>query len=909
MGDYENTITRTYEDGLIGDFSKIVKVREETDSKFQYDLMYGNFFDYKEDSIKINKIGTRGSFSLFCGKLAKYEAYDIFLRFMYEIFVKHEMYDIEGILADLKKVKLKTAEGETDLAGLSKEFLIYFETMRKFETKDKDYIEEVYNDAIEEAEKLYSKEQIREFMEKRESRVIDFPAMKKYLADFIAKRVYGYELDADAITKKDIDAIIEIVDRRIKEDVHIEEVEDMEDMEDVHIMNHNRNADEGVKYKYLGALLNIFKAAEDGDDDQKALCFYILENYVLDVFCDAVWTETKNKEVEVQVAILNVYMEFFYALTKYADEEIYCQLDETALLLDEMTSDSDRLLIMRGKDVWGKHEKIGVVFDKIIEYKGHILKKYLEKDTYSHLVLETIYILYCTNQKETAIQRLLKNYNDIREDERMSKKFFILLGKGILESKDIETASTLYGYFNFEVKRWQREQPVLCVYIKNMVEFLEEVKNYIKEHEVGRAEDGTTWYKFLYADGRIEGIIRNIKNQLENGEIPTENEFAGLIQIVDAFAHSDGIHLNALGLSKYEDDSKLRGMVPMELRAKGLACIEKSRAYKEVYYCEAMSELYQEANEFLQYHIFNLITETVSADVKKIVKIKKDYKKKHEKTEEEFAKELEDVCERLNDTLRTSSPVRSEVEIFLNRTERAFKKEYNIAGTDSLINKLQDSELRRMMQNYLVTSETVYRVLTENEKPQEMDYSAALIPLTKAIELILNYIFYKMDVSASIDNRLLSTFIKNGEKVTSLEMGSALYLLKDAQYINCSLDKNLAYGGNEYNDNSPFNKWNKDTSGKKIVDIEKLEKYKKIKIRVDAWDGRKKKNVQRQVSFKENEHEYNRMLLVKGLDFVREHYRNPTAHKDIVRLNIADEARKLLIISKNLIWILLDILN
>ncbi|HHW49156.1 MAG TPA: hypothetical protein GXX14_11170 [Clostridiaceae bacterium] len=55
--------------------------------------------------------------------------------------------------------------------------------------------------------------------------------------------------------------------------------------------------------------------------------------------------------------------------------------------------------------------------------------------------------------------------------------------------------------------------------------------------------------------------------------------------------------------------------------------------------------------------------------------------------------------------------------------------------------------------------------------------------------------------------------------------------------------------------------------------------------------------------------EFNRMLLTKGLEYVKGNYRNNVAHKNGITPQAVEDCRRILIQSENLLWILLYIMN
>lgn len=54
--------------------------------------------------------------------------------------------------------------------------------------------------------------------------------------------------------------------------------------------------------------------------------------------------------------------------------------------------------------------------------------------------------------------------------------------------------------------------------------------------------------------------------------------------------------------------------------------------------------------------------------------------------------------------------------------------------------------------------------------------------------------------------------------------------------------------------------------------------------------------------------EQNRLIFIKGLEYIKDNYRNKVAHKDGILIDAAAECRELMIQTQNLLWILMYLL-
>ena len=252
------------------------------------------------------------------------------------------------------------------------------------------------------------------------------------------------------------------------------------------------------------------------------------------------------------------------------------------------------------------------------------------------------------------------------------------------------------------------------------------------------------------------------------------------------------------------------------------------------------------------------------------------------------------------------------MERHIDVMEQTFRAKYcpNYQGR-SLLSKLP-KKLEQEIRNYLVTGEIVYRLLSSREDADSLDFSAALIPLTKAVEQILNLIYRSMNVwpFPGLDSKVKQSYFNySNEKKASIEFGPGILLFKDSKYID------VKYGSNSYwlqphepYQESHFKRWD----GNRVVDIAALRNLgagrNKMSLRVDGWDRISRQPCTVNIFFTQDDNE-NRMLLAQGLDYIRVHHRNIVAHKDPVARTMVEECRDILLMTEDILWILLYILK
>lgn len=234
-------------------------------------------------------------------------------------------------------------------------------------------------------------------------------------------------------------------------------------------------------------------------------------------------------------------------------------------------------------------------------------------------------------------------------------------------------------------------------------------------------------------------------------------------------------------------------------------------------------------------------------------------------------------------------------------------EQYNlVSNKGNLVGLLPVAE-QNEYKNYLITSEIVYRMLSRRKDAAELYFSPALIPLTKAMELVLNLVFQRIPFAESnMDDYSKKYYFYNGNKKSSIEFGPCINLLKDSSIIFVNLNSRgdyvLSWGNNRFkvSGRSRF----LDLNGYKVITFDRLKAFKGLSILIEP----KPKQPAISVAFT-NDTEHNRMLFVKGLEYVKNNYRNIVAYKDGISLQTVEDCRKILLQTESLLWILFYIIN
>ena len=177
----------------------------------------------------------------------------------------------------------------------------------------------------------------------------------------------------------------------------------------------------------------------------------------------------------------------------------------------------------------------------------------------------------------------------------------------------------------------------------------------------------------------------------------------------------------------------------------------------------------------------------------------------------------------------------------------------------------------------MTTSEFVYRVLASRTPTDRtvLDYSPALIALTKAIERILNYYYCKLQMPDNLDcvQGLTSSdrgelkrfkYYKRNDLQTSVDLGSAINAISN-------LHESEGNGFDVY----------KRFGGESVLDIRKLSLFSSAQLKglSRTQDSGETTDQYTDISLHfSQDSDANRRTLAQALDYIRHNYRNRVAH-------------------------------
>lgn len=635
-------------------------------------------------------------------------------------------------------------------------------------------------------------------------------------------------------------------------------------------------------------------------------CHFILEKYVLPVLEATPWEQEENPKVSQIVKTAGAYAEYLWGLLNTA---LGSKINDTYSPRDEDYVEDILYYEALG---WEKKDKYQYADSKAAEYAhrhgeafrqwanilhrgGSMLKQAIHPQSYSFLMLSIPFMLYLSGQIEDACRFLQQHYADIGNYEKRKPYFHILLTRCILAAPRLAAVNALYGIFTNEMDRVCRDRTQILDLTRQMVRFLQDARSYILESKKADPKEKVTVFELLFSDGRIDSLLEQCEDALLEDDIPDYGLFRKLATCVAAFSDRRGIHLGYLGLGRYDGYDKLEDALSEQLRLRGEG-YRKQIDDAKVFY--AQHDTLHSIDLRLQNHATRLQMDGVKGKLEQVKRLKEQKLAKlkeqklteemKEKAHEELLREIEDITKEVVDIAKGAYLWRPEVEHDIHRLRQEFERTYanELDGDKDLMGKLSKKD-RDGVHNYLVTSNMVFRMM-ENQNDSKLDYSAALISMTKALELVMLRIYWKVNVKKysglKYDEKFY--FEKDGTvKRENQTLQACIEVLKDEERIEI---------------------WGVD----KVLDLSLLEKFDEIKeLDTNKLKGLKPKYYKAYQDTAKGD----RMVCVSklrlALTYVCQKYRNATAHSQFIELDRVKECREMLLMGERLLWILLAIMR
>lgn len=899
---------REHYDDSMGILTQMLKHYRQISDPHQYELLLRDL--WCENSQAAANTRSWGLFRALCRRLEEAGAVSVVVRFLWGVFHCPDLYDRPRFQQELSSIALTP---ELNLADLCRDaFLAYTEQTDLGALQNPD----LYQDGLTQNESLSCRSP---------------GALTELLPVFLAEKLYKISFRLDTITADDVDRLANAIIERTRLQAEAENSQVISynrDRAQKELQFRQRTGKEfhssrkpqktltefDLCYAVPGGLLELYRACELNNRDD--ICYHILERHVWPVFAKVPWEANRSERVQILAGLAGAYADAMFSqligtnsiLTKrglphadYSEEQFF----------SELTGQAEGAILRDGKQRYAGHGQLAQAMRLTLQKGKDVLKQNMDDYLYSFLMSVTPYMLLSTDQQDDAADFLVRHYDEISLYDKRLLYVQVLLTRSILSTKHLDMAYTLYGSYTHEMDRKERDRDHIAQAVRDILLLLRNAQEHIRQCNEHTFDTGYSWYDLLFGDGKIDRLLEEIECGLDLGRVPDEQKFRSLLRIVEAFSYPSGIRLRLLNIPNQDNYDKLEGALSREIILRGQGYIDHRDEYFAFYHSISQQELRRNVDTILQHHISQLVQQTLKDSLSRVEQIRQSLQADNENSEDIMNK-LEEVYRDLSNRLQKGFLGRPEVERHIDVIEQSFRAKYcpNYQGR-SLLSKLPHN-LEQEIRNYLVTGEIVYRLLSSREDAGSLDFSAALIPLTKAVEQILNLIYRRMNVWAfpGLDSNVRqSYFYGSDQKKASIEFGPGVGLFKDSKYINLRNGPNSCWlqAAEPYRD-SHFKLWD----GDRVVDISALRNLgagrNKKSLRVDGQDRISRQTYTASIFFTQDDDE-NRMLLAKGLDYIRVHHRNIVAHKDPVARTMVEECRDILLMTEDILWILLYILK
>lgn len=830
-------------------------------------------FMFQKETYDLVDTRQRNAFRHLCTEMVKHHQYFVLLEFLRGSITHHDKYNLSIIYDEISQIQIR--EGY-NLAQLCVDYAREVQAENEFA------------DQIPEGADLFHDfpEDLRLF---KGGGMTRHPAVRTLM-----NHVYQLDYADEQLTSAHIDALVQRVREASiqKYEAHCAELEKHNKSVAEYMSNPNRlQAPEFTTFERDHAIPNMlvpFLAVADLDGDHP-LRYYILEKYVMPALAEVPWERTHEHSLIAMAQAAYYYADYlqwiFYsefpftedsriADPEYLRKDFYFEaIGKSSMAQSKYTGEH---LLRFCRD----HSEMFRLWANVLDRGGKHLKEALNPNAYSFYMLHVPYILFFGGHQEEAAQFLLRHYSEMSPGERRKPHCPILLARSILASSRSDTANALYGLFSYELGKPERERETIVNLSYQMLDFMQKSRTYILNGNECTLDEDRPWFDILFGDGKLDNYLQECRAILDVGEVLPARKFDTLSGVVGAFAHPTGVYLAGLGLPKYDNYDKLPNALSPQLKNWGQGCAEQSKEAKVYYVRAAQVEPLRNINLHLQNHLFKLQRKEVEANLARVQALKQTLPE--DATDQEREKLLADIAAIANDmtALIMGSSLRPEAERKITALRQDFEEKY-LQGQVDLMQKLPE-KIRADVHNYLVTSNMVFSMM-EARDDDSLDYSAALISMTKALELVMVHVYSRLNVHEyeGIDEDTLKYYFQDGKPVTRQTLRPCIETLKTPLFEQWGVDE--------------------------VLDVDMLRLFDDISVQVGA--NRRGEGKFKQFTSGDDAQADNREILRRALGYICQNYRNRSAHPDVVTLMQVKECQQLLIDGQKLLWVLLAILK
>ncbi len=859
-----------------------------------------SFFNPDDRELSFNM--RRAAFKQACDDLCRIGWYDAVLRFIHPVFMRRDDYDPTelGRLLDLVQLTDRYT-----LRNLCSDYYIEY-SVCEATRYGKDADDAPSGD-------LFDKDNLLPETNYRGDTIE--PSVKT-----VFSKLLGLDLDIDKLTKEDIDLIAsklrelslaeyereteEKLQRRAEQEENEEQYGKSIIGKEVILPLSDDRRDE----KLPGGFCPLFSYLERSGQDE--LCYYILSEYVLPYLTKYGWNDADKRSgyfaimlrsyaVFIQSLFLHFNAPLYYANTARSEEQLYKNVTEEPKA--EFVAYAANIKV--ALSLWAT----------LLHQSADILIPFIGDSMFSFHIAACSYLLCLAGESNKSIDLLINHYSDIKSLHTCLHFSLIALIRNILSCDDLAAVNTLYGFFCSSEAIYERERRLMRAHLQSIITFMNDVRAYIKENDQIDVVTNKSIYDFLYSDDRVSGITDRLTDCYENDRVPDLALSQELSNALIGFKGDFGIDLGRFADRNDPIERLHTGDTPLQYIYGGLSDslrLTADRLYKQTDIFSLFRRLLSIENfrrgcdVLIQNRLIELRRTAIVTKARDLALVRASALPDDVITGTIIAE-----TEKLAALLRPDGYDRIITERLVRESQEKFCSRFYSDRSKNLLGVLSVED-RNELWGYLVTSEMIFRYLDE-QNDETLDYTPALISLTKALEFVLFAAYKKLCVSdtAEVEPQILSrNFAQNNsggyEKLSRLELGNLIYLLKDGKHI--FLDKAAAtvkYPANGLYPTSHFKKWN---CG--VFDMAMLSRFAELDITVSDHPD---KTLPFTVHFSagENAEDQNRATLVKALEYIKDNYRNPAAHKDRMGRSAVTACRELMLSSEQLLWILLAIID
>lgn len=753
--------------------------------------------------------------------------------------------------------------------------------------------------------------------------------LRMELPNVLYPAVCGMDFSFDNLTEQDIDRIVAaaLEKRQAQLDQELQQAH-KDNEEDAAMLAQNpdcivssRTAEFTTPddlHRVVPALLApLVKALEvkSGKGRNAELCYYALEKYLLpDV--SMVLSAGSGRHKSALAVMARFCVDYIHSLLYSSLAPVLSSIDGAEpdsiylAAVGEENSESPSAVI--GRPVLALcRRRCGFAQNlaQLLSASGNLLRDFVPKETYSEVCSQTAFLLFFAQKGEDACHFILSHFYDISIDTRCKPFFLILLSRCILHTSCYTRANALYGLFNQELFVYEDSGRLAFDLVRQMLRFFEMSRQHIEAANDRNQDDGRAWFDLIYGDFRLDRFFASLKAKLDRNQMICYDEFRLLSNLLHAFSNREGILLSSLGIPPQgSDGNTLEGALPPKLRQIGSNLADNGvRQLKPFFNIQRQYQYRKQISLHLQSHLLELQKQEVQKSLDALNELRQSCSAQGEDEEqnEQIYARMVQLCENMFTFFHPSAADQQKCKDNILKSSREFARDCLKDESVDLLGKIP-ATIRDEFLGELITSEIVSNFLTQ-QQIRNLDFSPAIISLTKALELLLNNIYNRMDIRpAYFCNELQSSFFdRNNVKKENLTLGDCIYLLKDSHFVNYN-----RYTRRLEEAPRPYSPCHFDScGGNNVLDFSVLKRLSSSEMRFNGFDGRTRRNTEESMHFSPTDTRQNKMLFIKGLEYMRDNYRNKVAHKSVIALTTMEDCRDLMLYGKHLLWILLAMLK